>query len=167
MARSTVHAPALAPIDCVALVRRHDPVLRQRSSVVAVVGRKRRIRVHRRRHGVADFPEVYEQATPPARCRNGDGIARRCRRDSIRRAAPGSVRHYGRQVGYTVSAEGQNELYNWLRENPHRLHLGRVALRLTKSDGGEAQVADITDIEQRLDLWAGALTSRFKFEGSR
>src|SRR5262249_37749986 len=71
----------------------------------------------------------------------------------------------GRQVGYAVSAEGQNDLYNRLRENPHRLHLGRVALRLTKSDGVDAQAADITDVEQRLDLWTGALTSRFKFEG--
>jgi protein-glucosylgalactosylhydroxylysine glucosidase len=67
--------------------------------------------------------------------------------------------------GRSVSAEGQNVLYTWLRENPHRLHLGRVALRLTKSGGGEAQVADITDIEQKLDLWTGVLTSRFKFEG--
>ena len=31
---------------------------------------------------------------------------------------------YGRQVGYQTSSEGQAELFNWLRENPHRLHLG-------------------------------------------
>src|SRR5262245_29080434 len=33
---------------------------------------------------------------------------------------------HGRQVGYQTSSEGQSELFNWLRENPHRLHLGRI-----------------------------------------
>src|SRR5215470_637412 len=31
---------------------------------------------------------------------------------------------HGRQVGYYTSSDGQAELYNWRRENPHRLHLG-------------------------------------------
>jgi hypothetical protein len=72
---------------------------------------------------------------------------------------------HGRSVGYRTSSEGQTELYNWLRENPHRLHLGRIGLRLKREDQGEAQSQDISDIEQRLDLWAGILTSRFKFNG--
>ena len=33
---------------------------------------------------------------------------------------------HGRQVGYHTRSEGQTELFNWLRENPHRLHLGRI-----------------------------------------
>ena len=72
---------------------------------------------------------------------------------------------HGREVGYQTSAEGQAELFNWLRENPHRLHLGQLGLRLLRRDRAEARVADINDIEQTLDLWAGALTSRFRFEG--
>ena len=31
---------------------------------------------------------------------------------------------HGRAVGYHTSSEGQTELFNWLRENPHRLNLG-------------------------------------------
>lgn len=72
---------------------------------------------------------------------------------------------HGRPVGYQTSAEGQRELYNWLRENPHRLHLGQIGLRLLKADGREAQPSDIHDAEQRLDLWRGVLTSRFKLQG--
>jgi hypothetical protein len=72
---------------------------------------------------------------------------------------------YGRSVGYATSSEGQTELYNWLRENPHRLHLGQIGLRLLTTERREALVSDITDIEQKLDLWTGILTSRFKFEG--
>lgn len=72
---------------------------------------------------------------------------------------------HGRSVGYRTSSEGQTELYNWLRENPHRLHLGRIGLRLKKENEGEAQSHDLSEVEQRLDLWTGILTSRFRFNG--
>ncbi len=72
---------------------------------------------------------------------------------------------HGRTVSYPTNAEGQNELYNWLRENPHRLHLGRIGLRLIMSDQVEATASDITRIEQQLNLWTGILTSRFRFKG--
>lgn len=72
---------------------------------------------------------------------------------------------HGRPVGYHTSAEGQGELYNWLRENPHRLHLGRIGLCLLMADRREAQASAIEDIEQKLDLWRGMLTSRFRVEG--
>lgn len=72
---------------------------------------------------------------------------------------------YGRSVGYATSSEGQTALYNWLRENPHRLHLGQLGLRLLTSGNREAQVSDIQDIEQKLDLWTGTLTSRFTVAG--
>src|SRR5579859_6251680 len=32
---------------------------------------------------------------------------------------------YGRPVGYATSSKGQEELFDWLRQNPHKLHLGR------------------------------------------
>src|SRR5437867_6927290 len=71
---------------------------------------------------------------------------------------------HGRSVGYHTASEGQTELFNWLRENPHRLHLGRIGLRLLLNLGREAQVSDLTNIEQKLDLCTGILTSRFKLQ---
>jgi hypothetical protein len=73
---------------------------------------------------------------------------------------------HGRQVGYHTSSEGQSELFNWLRQNPHRLHLGRIGLRLLLNDGREAQLSDISGVEQTLDLWTGMLTSKFMLEGN-
>jgi hypothetical protein len=73
---------------------------------------------------------------------------------------------YGRDVGYATSPEGQSELYTWLRENPHRLHLGQIGFRLLMPGGREATVADISEIEQRLDLWNGVLVSRFRAGGA-
>jgi hypothetical protein len=69
---------------------------------------------------------------------------------------------YGRQVGYATSSNGQEGLFNWLRENPHRLNLGRIGLLL---DGAPLVSRDITNINQRLDLWTGILTSRFLLQG--
>jgi hypothetical protein len=70
----------------------------------------------------------------------------------------------GRKVGYAdvTSKQGTPES-NWLRANPHRLHLGQIGFLLTKSDGTAAQPSDLTDIEQKLDLWNGILVSHFKF----
>jgi hypothetical protein len=72
---------------------------------------------------------------------------------------------HGRPVPYLTNAKGQERLFNWLRENPHRLHLGRIGFDLKKSDGSPAAPEDIKGIEQALDQWTGLLTSRFEFEG--
>jgi len=71
---------------------------------------------------------------------------------------------HGRMVGYHTSSEGQTELFNWLRENPHRLHLGQIGFLLAKGDA-RANASDISDVTQELDLWSGTLHSRFTFSG--
>lgn len=72
---------------------------------------------------------------------------------------------YGRPVGYATSSTGQTELYNYLRENPHRMHIGRIGLVLKKNDGTEASTSDIAGIDQTLDLWTGVADSRFQVAG--
>src|SRR5215471_4517753 len=37
---------------------------------------------------------------------------------------------HGRSVGYHTSSEGQTALFDWLRQNPHRLNLVRIGLHL-------------------------------------
>lgn len=70
---------------------------------------------------------------------------------------------YGRKVGYPTSAKGQEPLFNWLRENPHRLNLARIGLQL---DGRPPVPEAVTAIDQRLDLWSGILRSRFQLAGT-
>jgi hypothetical protein len=72
---------------------------------------------------------------------------------------------HGRKVGYATEHRGQEALYNWLRENPHRMHLGRIGLILKKMDGSEAAAKEIELVGQTLDLWTGAIDSRFTFAG--
>ncbi|MET4540793.1 hypothetical protein ABIE37_002581 [Arthrobacter bambusae] len=56
----------------------------------------------------------------------------------------------------------------WLRANAHRLDLGRIGFRW-REDGVDRPLAaaDITDTEQTLDLWTGAVTSLFTVAGHR
>ncbi len=65
---------------------------------------------------------------------------------------------FGRMVGYASNGKGQEEIFNWLRENPHRLHLGRIGFLGLAPD-------DIRNPEQTLDLWTGTLISRFEYKG--
>ena len=72
---------------------------------------------------------------------------------------------YGRKVGYATERAGQETLFDWLRQNPHRLHLGRIGLELKRDGGARVAPADLKNCGQVLDLWTGMLTSRFEFEG--
>jgi hypothetical protein len=67
-------------------------------------------------------------------------------------------------VGYATCSYGQEEGYNWLRQNPHRLHLGRIGLEILLQDGSKVESNDIKAIEQKLNLWEGILESSFSVE---
>jgi hypothetical protein len=59
--------------------------------------------------------------------------------------------------------ERKFKVSEWLRQNPHRLHLGLI--RLVFNNEEETDISQITDIQQNLDLWTGILESRFKYNG--
>ncbi len=72
----------------------------------------------------------------------------------------------GRMVPYADTAgDHPARETQWLRSNPHRLHLGQIGFVLTRTNGAPARPQDLTGIEQTLDLWDGLLHSRFQFEG--
>ncbi|HYP09040.1 MAG TPA: glycoside hydrolase family 65 [Bryobacteraceae bacterium] len=70
---------------------------------------------------------------------------------------------HGRPVGYATNAKGQEPLFNWLRENPHRLNLARIGFLL---DGQPLTEQQITNIDQALYLWDGVIESRFRLQGT-
>ena len=72
---------------------------------------------------------------------------------------------HGRMVGYADIPGERTPEINWLRANPHRLHLGRIGFRLTRADGSRAAPTDLSDLRQTLDLWNGVITSHFRFDG--
>lgn len=72
---------------------------------------------------------------------------------------------HGRNVGYPTSGAGQEYLHGWLRNNPHRLHLGRIGFRFIGRDDESLSHNHVENPVQTLDLWSGVLESRFKVRG--
>ena len=77
---------------------------------------------------------------------------------------------HGRQVDYVHqfrSNEGQRKAAatEWLRANPHRIHLGMIGLSIVDKNGRETKASDIQDNAQTLNLWTGEIESRFSVEG--
>ncbi len=69
----------------------------------------------------------------------------------------------GRTVRYAVEKKkGNEQVYDWLRQNPHKFNLARIGLVF-----GGAQIAPerIAKIRQELKLYEGILDSRFALDG--
>lgn len=161
---SGVASPKRPSIDRRALVRRHNPMLRQLDPLSPLTLGNGEFAFTADVTGLQTIPQPYENAMPlctmshwgwhtkPPPADPDTNTLRLTQYDT-----------HGRCVGYQTSSEGQAELYNWLRENPHRLHLGQIGLRLT--GGEDIRTTDLSDVHQELDLWRGILTSRFRLKG--
>jgi hypothetical protein len=158
---------ASQPIDRQALVTRHNPVLRQLDPEAPLSVGNGRLAFTADITGLQTFTEPYDQTIPLATLSdwawhsapNPNGW-------SIDRFEPTEFMSYGRAVGYVdTPGDRRTPEIQWLRGNPHRLHLGRIGFELTLAGGRAAQPSDVTDVEQTLELWTGTLHSRFRVEG--
>ena len=69
----------------------------------------------------------------------------------------------GRTVRYPKDcAPGNEEVYHWLRQNPHRLNLGRIGLTY---QGRAIEPEDLSRIHQELNLYEGKLESSYQLCG--
>lgn len=79
-----------------------------------------------------------------------------------------SLSSHGRKVPYArqwVRGTPQAEAANYLRQNPHRIHLANVGWHIEKEDGSIVDITDIKNVEQELNLWKGELKSNFQVDG--
>ena len=83
-----------------------------------------------------------------------------------------SLRNYhlnGRDITYSVqwNEPGRNrDAANWFRQNPHRLQLGNIGFEIKKGDGSIAQIDDLKNIYQQLNLWKGEIHSVFSVDNA-
>ena len=153
-------------IDRYALVSRHNPVLRKFEPLSPLSVGNGEFAFTCDVTGLQTFPEIYNDAMPLCTMSQWGWHTKPLPENlKGKEFKPTEYDTYGRKVGYVTGKTGQEELYDWLRENPHRLHLGQIGFRLVKASGGEAVATDITGIEQKLDLWTGTIHSSFNFEG--
>ena len=162
---AVVAAPS--PIDRRALVDRHRPVLRAIDTESPLSVGNGELAFTADATGLQTFAEAYERTIPLGTLSqwawhtapNPQGF-------SIERFHFTGFDAHGRAVGYAdIPGDRRTPEIEWLRANPHRLHLGRIGFRLTRADGREATRDDLADVEQVLDLWDGSLRSRFRLDG--
>jgi hypothetical protein len=152
-----------AAIDRRALVRRHNPRLTKIDPLGPLSVGNGEFAFTADVTGLQTFPRLYADAMPLCTMSHWGWHTRplpaSLQSQTLR---PRLYDTYGRKVGYNTSSEGQTELFNWLRENPHRLHLGQIGLCLGET---EIDPDGISEIDQDLDLWRGVLNSKFKLSG--
>jgi hypothetical protein len=153
-------------IDRKALVARHNPVVHQVDPFSALTVGNGNFAFTADVTGLQTFTEDYEKEFPL--CTTSHWAWHTIPAPPGVRAEDFKFKEfdvYGRKVGYATDSKDQKVLFDWLRENPHRLHLGRIGLLLKNPDGSTATSKDISAINQSLDLWTGSLTSQFQFAG--
>ncbi|MGA3178921.1 MAG: glycoside hydrolase family 65 [Verrucomicrobiota bacterium] len=160
-------AQPLPPIDRHALVTRHNPVLRRFDPDNPLSVGNGNFAFTADVTGLQTFAAAFDNTTPLGTLSqwawhsfpNPDGW-------SMEKFHFKDFDVFGRMVSYDDEpGNRQTPEIKWLRENPHRLHLGRIAFILTKSDGGPVLTNDLGGVEQTLDLWSGVLRSRFTLQG--
>lgn len=152
-------------INRAALVSRHNPVLRALDPLSPLTVGNGEFAFTADVTGLQTLAREYENAMPLCTMSQWGWHTRPAPADlasKVLRLTPYAT--YGRQVGYQTSSEGQTDLYQWLRENPHRLHLGRISLCRR---GSEIRAGELSDIRQELHLWSGVITSRFRLDGQQ
>ncbi|KAI8631031.1 Six-hairpin glycosidase-like protein [Xylariaceae sp. FL1651] len=70
---------------------------------------------------------------------------------------------HGRLVNYDQPNPAQNDISNWLIQNPQRLNLARIGFSFNRKETTEESLQEKT---QELDLWTGKISSSFKYNGT-
>ncbi len=154
------------PIDRHALVSRHNPHVTKFDAFSALSVGNGEFAFTADATGLQTFSELYEKEFPIGTTSQWAWHSAPLPADvKIENFRYENWDTYGRAVPYPTSSKDQEPLYNWLRANPHRFHLGRIGMELTRADGTKAGPTDIENINQNLDLWRGELNSRFRFAG--
>lgn len=161
-----ISEPPQGKIDRYALVSRHNPVIRKLDPLSPLSVGNGEFAFTCDITGLQTFPEEYANGMPLCTMSQW-GWHTKPMPENLKGKEFKLTDYdtYGRKVGYMTTKTGQEELYDWLRENPHRLHLGQIGFHLLKADGSEAKASDITNSEQKLDLWTGIIHTRFTFDG--
>jgi hypothetical protein len=150
--------PAGDAVDRHARVTRHNPTLRGFDPFSPLSVGNGEFAFTADLTGLQTFPQLYEEKLPLCTQSQWSWHSFPGRPDGTLRLT--NYDTYGRPVGYATSSEGQKALFDWLRENPHRLHLGRIGFAIERPE-------DLDGVAQTLDLWTGTLVSEFTHRGSR
>lgn len=113
--------------------------------------------------GLQTFPSAYSKGVPLGTMSDW-GWHNFANPNSYTPADALEAKDFGRGHKELYSAQfkapgRQHDASEWLRENPHRLHLGTVGLMLDDP-------RKMKNIDEQLDMWNGIVESRFNYQGN-
>ncbi len=160
-------APA-APIDRQALAQRHNVTLTAIDRHAPIMLGNGDLGFTADITGLQTFPEQYSELAPLLTMAqwawhsfpNPEGYTEQ--NGLVNVPVPGRGEQPYAWMKSWAEAE-TNPAFTWLRANPHRISLSRIGLSF--NDGRALDFAKVANTRQTLDLWTGALTSRFTYDG--
>jgi hypothetical protein len=151
-------------IDRKALVTRHNPVIRELNPLSPLSVGNGEFAFTADITGLQSFPNAYQiplgTQSQWGWHQTGGG------RFTLEDAPMQQFETHGRKVEYPFAPGDKPEIFHWLRQNPHRLQLGQIGLVLLTQDGERIGIEQLEQVEQRLNLWEGILTSQFTVAGT-
>jgi hypothetical protein len=155
------------PIDRKALVERHKIINRSADTLSSLSVGNGKFAFTVDITGLQSFPAAYENGVPLG-TQSEWGWHSFLNSDSFKFEE--TLRNYdinGRVVSYPVQTTEPLRTKNaveWYRQNPHRLQLGNIGFEFVKKNGSPAELNDIRNIHQTLNLWTGEIHSRFTID---
>lgn len=153
------------PIDRPALIARHDPIVRTVDYESPLTVGNGGFAFTADVTGLQTFGEAYYQRGIPL-----ETLSRWC---WVADENPQGYTLADANRDYTL-ADGRVQPFptnastpagEWLRKNPRDQPLGVLQLEWDKPDGTPFVPTDVEEIDQRLDLWVGVITSRYELGG--
>jgi hypothetical protein len=160
--------PAEPPIDRHAVVSRHDIELHDIDPNGAMAVGNGDFAFNFDVTGLQSFPEYYAKTMPVGILSdwgwhsfpNPNGY-------SLANFKMRSIKKYDRQFVFPSSGTAHpSPDAAYLRSNPNRIGLGRIGLEMTGTNGATVAITDLTNIDEKLDIWTGILTSSFDVNGT-
>ncbi|MBB3186963.1 hypothetical protein [Microbacter margulisiae] len=151
-----------------ALVKRHEPIIRQIDSLSSLSVGNGHFAFTVDPTGLQTFPTFYKNGVPLG---TESDWGWHSFPNPHKYTFSETLRNYdfrGWKEPYSVqfNEKGrQQDAANWFRINPHRLNLGNVGFDFTNSKGEALTINDIHHIHQKLHLWDGYIQSDYVING--
>ena len=157
-----------AQINRMEVVKRHDVHLSKIDTLGSLSVGNGRFTMTVDVTGLQTFPEDYQHGVPLGTQSEWGWHAfpnteqYRIEESLVPIAAQGRMVPYARQI----SGDGRAaKAANFLRQNPHRIHLALLGWVILDKNGKELGLEDIHAVNQTLDVWTGEIHSRFIADG--
>ncbi|TFW31409.1 hypothetical protein E4L98_00245 [Duganella callida] len=153
-----------AQIDRPALVARHDPHLGAIDTMAPLSVGNGRFAFTADVTGLQTLPELYHDKGIPVETQARWSWHENANPKGYKLSdANRDYTAWGRTVGYPTNTK--SPAGHWLRENPHIQPLPQIGFVMTGADAHALTAADVSNIDQRLDMWRGRLDSHVQLLG--